>query len=77
MLYGTYMPTTGRELRIERVISDITVTAVAARMGLSRQTLWSLERSAVVSPERARQYREALRDVKETSQDTEQLATIR
>lgn len=61
------MHTTGRALRIERMTSDVTVTAVAARMGLSRQTLWALERSAVVRPDRAQQYRDALRDVKEAS----------
>lgn len=65
-VYGTDMQTTGRELRIERVTSDVTLTAIAARMKLSRQALWALERSAVVRPDRAQQYREALRDVKET-----------
>lgn len=61
------MPITGRDLRIERVTADVTVVAIAARMGLSRQALWALERSAVVRPERAAQYRKALRDVIETS----------
>jgi hypothetical protein len=57
------MPITGRDLRVERVTADVTVVAVAARMGLSRQALWALERSAVVKPERAAQYRQALKDV--------------
>lgn len=52
----------GRELRLERVTADITIVDIAARMGLSRQSVWVFERSAAVDPERARQYREALRD---------------
>lgn len=61
------MQISGKELRLERATADITVTALAARMGLSRQSLWVIERSAVVSPVRASQYRQALRDVTETS----------
>lgn len=61
------MQTTGRELRLQRVTNEVTVVAIAARMGLSRQALWALERSAVVKPERAAQYRQALRDVMESS----------
>lgn len=57
------MQTTGRELRLERLAADVTVTALAARMGLSRQTLWSLERAAVVRADRADLYRRSLRDV--------------
>ena len=61
------MPITGRDLRVERRLADVTVVDVAARMGLSRQALWALERSAVVKAERAVAYREALRAVIETS----------
>lgn len=61
------MPTTGRDLRVERRLADVTVVDVAARMGLSRQALWALERSAVVKTERAAAYRKALRVVIETS----------
>lgn len=61
------MPITGRALRIERVTADVTVVAIAARMGLSRQALWALERAAVVKADRAAQYRQALRDVIETT----------
>lgn len=56
------MQVTGRELRIERATGDVTVTDLAARMGLSRQALWAIERAAVVKAERADQYRRALRD---------------
>jgi transcriptional regulator with XRE-family HTH domain len=61
------MPITGRDLRVERRLADVTVVDVAARMGLSRQALWAMERSAVVKPERAAAYREALRAVIETA----------
>jgi predicted DNA-binding protein (UPF0251 family) len=61
------MPVTGRDLRVERRLADVTVVDVAARMGLSRQALWALERSAIVKVERAAQYRDALRGVIEAS----------
>lgn len=63
------MPTSGRELRLERVTADVTVTALAARMGLSRQSVWVIERQAVVSPTRAEQYRASLRAVIEAARD--------
>lgn len=59
------MHISGRELRLERLAADVTVVAIAARMGLSRQTLWALERAAEVKSDRARLYRQALRDVTE------------
>lgn len=64
------METTGRQLRLERQAADVTVVAVAAQMGLSRQALWALERSAVVSPERVVAYRRALYDAIVTSRVT-------
>lgn len=54
------MQTTGTDLKVERVKANLTIQEVAARMGVSRQTVWGIERSAVVSPERAGQYRAAL-----------------
>jgi transcriptional regulator with XRE-family HTH domain len=54
------MPTAGKTLKVERVRANVTITAVAARMGLSRTTLWVLERSAAVDAERAAAYRAAL-----------------
>jgi transcriptional regulator with XRE-family HTH domain len=62
------MQISGKELRVQRTTADITVTALAARMGLSRQSVWVLERSAIVSPQRAEQYCAALRDAIETSE---------
>jgi transcriptional regulator with XRE-family HTH domain len=56
------MATTGRELRIERLLAEVSVTDLAARLHRSRQYLWALERMAVVQPEKAAQYRSALRD---------------
>jgi hypothetical protein len=57
------MPTSGRDLRIERLMAEVTIVALAARMGLSRQALWVIERQATVDPGRAAQYRSALQDV--------------
>lgn len=54
------MPVSGPDLRAERRLADVTVTAVAARMGLSRQAVHVLERSAVLTVERVEQYRRAL-----------------
>jgi hypothetical protein len=54
------MPTSGIDLKVERVRANLTVVAVSAQMGLSRQAVWGIERAARVSPERVRQYREAL-----------------
>lgn len=52
--------TTGRELRTLRTLSGVTVNALVAEMGVSRTTLWTLERRNVVSPEQAAKYREAI-----------------
>ena len=63
------MPTSGKALRSERRRLDITATDLAARMGISRQTLWVIERSGSVEPLRVEQYRAgvaALRDGTET-----------
>jgi len=56
------MPITGLDLRAERRAADITVVDIAARMGLSRQAVHALERSAVLTVERVERYRAALRD---------------
>lgn len=57
------MPTHGMDLKVERVRANVTVTALAARMSLSRQAVWGIERAAAVNAERARQYREALQAI--------------
>lgn len=54
------MATTGTDLKVERVKANVTIVDLAARMGLSRQTLWGIERAARVAPERVNQYRQAL-----------------
>lgn len=50
----------GVDLKVERVRANVKAQDVAARMGVSRATVWGIERSAIVAPERARQYREAV-----------------
>jgi transcriptional regulator with XRE-family HTH domain len=57
------MPLTGRELRAERRLADITQVDLAARMGVSRMTVWSIESGRVVlTPDRIRAYHAALHD---------------
>lgn len=62
------MPITGLDLRAERRAADITVVDIAARMGLSRQAVHALERSAIVKADRLLLYRAALRDAMMASQ---------
>jgi transcriptional regulator with XRE-family HTH domain len=54
------MPIRGSTLRAERSKARVTVTALAEKMDLSRQTLWSIEKDESVEPERVGQYRAAL-----------------
>jgi transcriptional regulator with XRE-family HTH domain len=42
------MAITGPDLRRERRIAEITATEIAARMGVSRATLHTLEKSVVI-----------------------------
>lgn len=63
------MPTNGPALRAERRFADITVVAIAARMGLSRQAVHGIEGAADVSLERVAQYRQALADAIKASRD--------
>lgn len=61
---------TGPELRKERRASEITVTEIALRMSLSRQTIHALEKDCEPDQERVIAYREALyaaRDDRETA----------
>lgn len=51
---------TGLDLKLERVRARLTVTAVAAQMRLSRQSVHGIERAADPGPERVRQHREAV-----------------
>ena len=64
------MPTTGTDLKVERVKANVKIRTLAERMGLSRQAIWGLERSATVDEARVREYLAALRvthDATETS----------
>lgn len=54
------MQTSGNDLKVERVRANLTVQDLAARMGVVRQTVWSIEKSAHVKPDRAAEYRAAL-----------------
>jgi len=54
------MQTSGTDLKVERVKANVSIQDIAARMGVSRQTVWGIERSAHVAPDRAAQYRAAL-----------------
>jgi DNA-binding XRE family transcriptional regulator len=54
------MPITGLDLRAERRRAEVTVVDIAARMGVSRQTVHTLERAATMTTERELQYRRAL-----------------
>ena len=65
------MPKRGSELRAERRAAEVSTIEVAARMGISRQALWVIERSEVVKAERALQYLDALRDAIEASRAAE------
>ena len=59
------MPLTGRDLRQERRLADITATALAAQMGISRQSLWVIEKSAQVDIGRVHQYLDALKTLRD------------
>ena len=64
------MPTSGPTLRRERRAAEITTVALAAQMRITRQTLWTLEKSAAPSPEYVAAHREAvktLRDAKDAA----------
>lgn len=64
------MPTSGPTLRRERRAADVTTVDLCAHMRISRATLYTLERAAVVDPDRAVQFREsvkALRDAKDAA----------
>lgn len=54
------MPITGLDLRAERRRAEVTVVEIAARMGVSRQTVHALERSAILTVDREVEYRRAL-----------------
>lgn len=53
-------PVTGHQLRVERVAANISVNAIAAAMKVSRTTVWTLERRALVSEAHAQAFRDAI-----------------
>lgn len=64
------MPTSGPTLRRERRAADITTVALAKAMGISRATLYTVERSAAPTGEYVLAHREAvkaLRDAKDAA----------
>lgn len=54
------MTTSGNDLKVERVRARVKQGDLAARMGVSRQTLWTIERAAVVDAEQVMRYLRAL-----------------
>lgn len=68
------MPTAGKTLKVERVRANITATALAAQMGLSRQSLWVLERSASLTAEQTVRYRTALAQLRDGIEPSEAVA---
>jgi transcriptional regulator with XRE-family HTH domain len=52
---------TGEQLRRERRLAEVSVVKLAQALGVSRQTLWVLERRAVVPRHRAEAYLAAVR----------------
>jgi transcriptional regulator with XRE-family HTH domain len=50
----------GPTLRKERKAANVTVTALAERMGITRQTVHAIENMARVPQARAEQYRKGL-----------------
>lgn len=56
------MPTTGLDLRAARRRAEVTTLDLAARLGVSRATLYTWEKSAVITADQASRYRRALDD---------------
>lgn len=61
------MAISGTDLKVERVRARVTLVALAAQMGLSRNAVWGTERSEVVSPERVEEYRRALDSLRDVT----------
>ena len=53
-------PVTGHQLRVERVAANVSVNGIAEAMGVSRTTIWALERRALVSEAHAQSFRDAI-----------------
>ena len=52
--------TTGLDLKVERVRAKLSLNEVVAEMGVSRTTVWTIEKAPEVKPETAQAYRDAI-----------------
>ena len=68
------MATTGLDLRLERVAARVKLNALADRLGRDRRTVGRYETLAVVEPDIASAYREALATFREVATSTESAA---
>lgn len=66
--------TTGMDLKVERIRARVTIGTLAAEMDLSRQRISQIEATAVVTPETAQRYRDALQVVVQAAIATSQPA---
>lgn len=62
------MVTTGNDLKVERVKAKVKMKDLAARMRISRQTLWGIERAGDVDKDQAKVYRDALETFADVSE---------
>lgn len=65
------MPISGTDLKVERIKAKVKMIDLAARMGVSRQTLWGIERAGHIDKDQAKSYRDALLTFDEVMPGTE------
>jgi hypothetical protein len=65
------MPTSGLDLRLERVAARVKIKDLAAAMDRHRATVIGYEKAGAVEPEVAAQYREALATLRDVATPTE------
>lgn len=58
---------TGMDLKVERIKARVTAVRLAEQMGVTRQRIAAIEGDAVVTPDTAERYREALLSVTSAS----------
>lgn len=63
------MPTSGPTLRRERRRAEVSATAVALQMGISRQTLYVIERSAAPGTDYVTAYRAAVKTLSDAKDE--------
>lgn len=64
------MPTSGLDLRVKRVRARVALNDLVKAIGLSRTTVWGIEKAAVVEPERVAAYLKALETCRNINEDT-------